>query len=206
MIDTIVFDMGQVLIRWSGALMLERYHLRDEDCALLLRELFGDVEWVALDHGTLMPEEAAERVCLRVPAHLHPVVREVTTGWWKHTLLPMPGMAELVRELKEMGYGIYLLSNANLALRTYFPGIPGSECFDGLMVSAEEGLLKPNPDIFRALLTRFRLTAETCFFIDDSPANVEGALSVGFQGCVFRGDVAELRQKLNAAGIRCRLL
>lgn len=203
MIDTIVFDMGQVLIRWTGELLLEKYGLNDEDKGLLLRELFGDVEWVMLDHGTISFEEAAEAVCRRVPEHLHSVVREVVTGWWHQPMRPIPGMADLVRELKGNGYGIYLLSNANLALRSYFPRIPGSECFDGLMVSAEEKLLKPNPEIFQTLLERFGLEAERCFFVDDSPANVEGAILTGMRGTVFYGDVARLRRELHRAGIRC---
>ena len=71
------------------------------------------------------------------------------------------------------------------------------------MVSAEEKLVKPNPDIFRALLERFGLEAERCFFVDDSPSNVEGAMGVGLNGCVFKGSVSELRRKLRAAGVRC---
>ena len=47
------------------------------------------------------------------------------------------------------------------------------------------------------------LEAERCFFVDDSPANVEGALRGGLSGCVFRGSTAELRRKLRAAGVRC---
>lgn len=201
MIDTVVFDMGQVLIRWSGALLLEAYDLCEADKALLLRELFGEVEWIALDHGSITLQDAAERVCKRVPAHLHPVVTEIVNGWWKRCLVPVPGMAELVGELKEKGCGIYLLSNASVALPTYFRQIPGGEYFDGLMVSAEEKCVKPDPRIFRRLLDRFGLTAERCFFVDDSPANVEAALCAGFQGCVFHGSAAELRKKLIAAGI-----
>ena len=71
MIDTIIFDMGQVLIRWTGTLMLEKYELSETDHSLLLRELFGDVEWVMLDHGTISFEEAVKAVCRRVPEHLH---------------------------------------------------------------------------------------------------------------------------------------
>lgn len=201
MIDTIVFDMGQVLIRWTGALLLEQYGLSEEDHALLLRELFGDVEWPMLDHGTISFEAAAEAVCRRVPEHLHGIVRELVTGWWQQPMRPIPGMADLVRELKDNGYGIYLLSNANLALRSYFPRIPGSECFDGLMVSAEERLLKPQHEIFEALLSRFGLKAEECFFVDDAPANVEGAMEAGLSGTVFYGDVARLRRELRKAGI-----
>ena len=74
MIDTIVFDMGQVLIRWTGELLLEKYGLSEEDRRLLLRELFGDVEWIGLDHGTISPQDAVEKVCRRVPEHLRGIV------------------------------------------------------------------------------------------------------------------------------------
>ena len=116
----------------------------------------------------------------------------------------MPGMAELVRELKQAGYHIYLLSNASLALREYFPRIPGSECFDKLMVSAEEKLLKPSHEIFERLYEKFGLTPGQCWFIDDSPQNVEGAIQTGMGGSVFYGDVKRLRRDLIQAGIRCR--
>ena len=201
MIDTIVFDMGQVLIRWTGALLLEQYGLSEEDHALLLRELFGDVEWPMLDHGTISFEAAAEAVCRRVPEHLHGIVRELVTGWWHQPMRPIPGMADLVRELKDNGYGIYLLSNASTALRGYFPRIPGSECFDGLMVSAEEKLLKPQHEIYERLYERFGLVPEQCVFIDDSPANIEGAMLTGMQGIVFRGDTERLLRELLALGI-----
>ena len=203
MIRNIVFDMGQVLIHWTPHLLLTPFHLTPEEEDMVLRELFQSVEWVKLDRGSMTPGEAIQAVCPRLPESLHPCVREVVTRWDAWTLVPMEGMAAPLGELKELGMHIYLLSNANLALRSYFPRIPGSECFDGLMVSAEEKLVKPNPDIFRALLERFGLEAERCFFVDDSPSNVEGAMGVGLNGCVFKGSVSELRRKLRAAGVRC---
>lgn len=201
MIRNIIFDMGQVLIHWHPGMFLERYDLTEGEKALLLRELFQSVEWVQLDHGTISEAQAAAQVCSRLPEQLHGIVEELVTGWWKTPLSPMEGMAELVRELKQRGCGIYLLSNAGTALRTYFPEIPGSECFDGLLVSAEEKLLKPQREIFETLLSRFGLTPETCFFVDDSPANVEGALCCGIRGTIFRGDAALLRSQLQKAGI-----
>lgn len=203
MIRNVVFDMGQVLIHWNPHLLLTPFHLTPGEEDAVIRELFQSVEWVRLDRGTITEEGAVRAVCERLPETLHTCVREVVTRWHARTLEPMEGMADLLRELKEKGMHIYLLSNANLKLRSYFPRIPGSECFDGLMVSAEEKLVKPNPDIFRALLERFGLEAERCFFVDDSPSNVEGAMGVGLNGCVFKGSVSELRRKLRAAGVRC---
>ena len=201
MIRNVVFDMGQVLIHWNPHLLLTPFHLTPGEEDAVIRELFQSVEWVRLDRGTITEEGTVRAVCERLPETLHTCVREVVTRWHARTLEPMEGMADLLRELKEKGMHIYLLSNANLKLRSYFPRIPGSECFDGLMVSAEERLLKPQHEIFEALLSRFGLKAEECFFVDDVPANVEGAAEAGLSGTVFYGDVPRLRRELRKAGI-----
>ena len=201
MIRNVVFDMGQVLIHWTPHVLLEPFHLTPEEENMVLRELFQSVEWVRLDRGSMTHGEVIEAVCSRLPERLHPCVREIVTRWDEWTLVPMEGMAALLVELKGLGMQIYLLSNANRKLREYFPRIPGSECFDGLMVSAEERLLKPQHEIFEALLSRFGLKAEECFFVDDAPANVEGAVEAGLSGTVFYGDVPRLRRELRKAGI-----
>ena len=201
MIRNIVFDMGQVLIRWRPEEILEHFELTGEEKTMLLQELFWSPEWIQQDRGILTEGEMIERVSARLPESLHAAVEEVIKAWHVWHLTPMPGMAELVRRLKAQGYGIYLLSNASTALRGYFPRIPGSECFDGLMVSAEEKLLKPQHEIYERLYERFDLVPEQCVFIDDSPANIEGAMLTGMQGIVFRGDTERLRRELRALGI-----
>lgn len=201
MIRNIVFDMGQVLIRWRPEEMLERFDLSQEEKTMLLQELFWSPEWIAQDRGIITEADMIARVSARLPETLHGTVEEVIKAWYVWHLTPMPGMAELVRKLKEKGYGIYLLSNASTALRGYFPRIPGSEYFDGLMVSAEEKLLKPQHEIYERLYERFGLVPEQCVFIDDSPANIEGAMLTGMQGIVFRGDTERLRRELLALGI-----
>lgn len=200
-IDTIVFDMGQVLIHWQPLALIAHMNLTEKQQELLLTELFQSVEWVQSDHGTIALEQIVTQVCRRLPEDLHPAVEELVLGWWRRPLVPMEGMAELIRELKEKGYKIYLLSNANVDLRKYFHRIPGSECFDGLMVSAEEHLLKPQHEIYHTLYSRFRLDPSRCLFIDDSPANIEGALCTGMDGIIFRGDAARLRRELGQRGI-----
>lgn len=131
MIRNIVFDMGNVLIHWRPALFVERMAIPEEDRPALLREVFGSVEWIQMDRGTLSFEEGLGAICRRLPERLRGPARELTLDWWRHWLLPVEGMAELVRELKALGYGVYLLSNAKEDLPRYFDRIPGSECFDG---------------------------------------------------------------------------
>lgn len=203
MISNLIFDMGGVLIRWNPRKMLEAYHLTLEQEEILDRELFHSVEWIQMDRGTRSGVETVEAVCSRVPEALQEAVRSLVLSWHQRYLEPVPRMAELLGELKQKGYHLYLLSNASTALRTYFPRIPGSECFDRLLVSAEEQLLKPSHEIYERLYEKFALKPEECFFIDDAPANVEGALMTGMRGTVFYGDVSRLRRELRQAGIEC---
>ncbi len=175
MIRNVIFDMGQVLIHWSPSLLTAAWPLTQAEKALLHREVFAGAEWVALAHGSITEEAALEAICPRLPESLRGYARELVTAWWVPPLTPMEGMEELLRELKARGLGLYVLSNANLRLRQYFPRIPGSDCFTGIMVSAEEKLLKPQHAIYHRLLERFGLRAAACFFIEDSTANIEAA-------------------------------
>lgn len=200
MIRNIVFDMGNVLLRFDRELFLNRLKVRAEDKELLLREVFCSLEWVQMDRGTLVEATALERMCRRLPEHLHAVAGELVCHW-DEPLMPMEGMYELVAELKEKGYGIYLLSNASVRQHEYWPRLPVSNFFDGTLISADERLMKPQPEIYRLLLERFGLRAQECFFIDDAPANIEGALMCGIPGAVFYGDVPSLRRILRDAGI-----
>lgn len=201
MIRNIVFDMGNVLIHWKPERFVEREGIPEEDRPLLLKEVFSSVEWIQLDRGSISPEDGIAAMCRRLPERLHAPARELTLGWWRRNLLPVEGMADLVRELKGLGYGIYLLSNAKIDLPLYFGRIPGSESFDGRVVSADWKLLKPQPEIYRVLFREYGLRAEECFFIDDLNINIEGARFVGMDGAIFDGDLSHLRRDLNAAGV-----
>ena len=200
MIRNILFDMGQVLIRFDRQLFLDRLDICEEEKQLLLREVFLSVEWVQMDRGTKNETTALESMCRRLPEHLHPAA-EALVCHWDEPMLPGDGMYELVEELKGKGYGIYLLSNASSRQHAYWPRIPASRFFDGKLISADHQVIKPQPEIYDLCLEKFGLKAEECFFIDDVPANIEGALCRGIAGAVFHNDVKLLRKALRAAGI-----
>ncbi len=200
MIDTLVFDMGGVLIRWDPAGIVARLGVTGDDAALLEREVFGDREWVALDRGTMRAEEALAAFRSRLPERLWTAAERCLT-WWRDPFWPVPGMEALLREVSALGLGIYLLSNATAALHGYFPRIPGADCFAGGVVSADWKLLKPQHEIYETLYAHCRLDPGRCFFVDDSPANVEGAERTGMAGTVFDGDMARLRRTLRQAGV-----
>ena len=203
MIKNIVFDMGNVIIRFDPELFMVRLGLAEEDRRLLKRELFVSLEWSRMDRGSLTDEEAAEIVCRRVPERLHDAVRRLV-GMWDRPILPVEGMYELVEELRGMGYGIYLLSNASFRQHDYWPRVPASKFFDGTLISADVKLVKPQPEIYRLLCDKFSLVPEECVFIDDSTSNAEGAYFCGINALVFHGDAHEMRLKLNELGVEVK--
>lgn len=203
MIKNIVFDMGNVIIRFDPELFMLRLGLAEEDRRLLKRELFVSLEWSRMDRGSLTDEEAAEIVCRRVPERLHDAVRRLV-GMWDRPILPVEGMYELVEELRGMGYGIYLLSNASFRQHDYWPRVPASKFFDGTLISADVKLVKPQPEIYRLLCDKFSLLPEECVFIDDSTSNAEGAYFCSINALVFHGDAHEMRLKLNELGVKVK--
>ena len=203
MIKNIIFDMGNVLIYFDRDIFLDRIGLDDpEDRELLKREVYLSLEWSRMDRGSLTDEEAAEIIAQRVPEHLRQAVHRLVNEW-DRPILPISGMEELVRELKRNGYGIYLLSNASYRQHVYWQQIPASDLFDGTLISADVHLVKPQPEIYDLLCSRFCLNKEECVFIDDATPNAEGAFFSGMPAIVFHDDVKELRRKLQEMGVHC---
>ena len=193
--------MGNVLLRFDRNIFMDRAGLTDPaDREWMDREVFFSLEWAMTDRGSLTPGEAAAIMRRRVPERLRPFVDELVCGW-AGEILPVPGMADLIEDLKKAGYGVYLLSNAGINHREYWPRVPGNGLFDGLLVSAEVGCIKPEREIYKLLIERFDLVPEESVFIDDLPLNVEAATRWGMRGIVFHGDAEELRKKLLEIGV-----
>ena len=202
MIRNIVFDMGNVLIRFDPSLFIEREGITDpEDRRLILDELFNSVEWAQMDRGILEEKTAEPFILERFPERLHPTVSNLLHRW----AIPgdeFTGMRELVADLKNAGYGLFLLSNASTAQHRYWPLFPVSRYFDGKLVSCDVKVVKPMREIYQIFTDRFLLDPEECLFIDDAPANVAAAITCGWNGIVFHQDAAQLRRKMRQFGIR----
>ena len=200
MIRHIVFDMGQVLVQFSAGLFSERLRLSAEDAELIRREVLTTVEWVRMDRGTISDDDALARMCARLPQRLHDTAAYLVRRW-NDPIVPVPGMADVARDLKAAGYNLYLLSNAATRQHTYWHDIPGSEYFSGTFISADHHLLKPEDAIYQAFFQKFGLKPEECLFIDDSAPNIEASENAGMAGIVFHGDAARLRRQLAERGI-----
>ncbi len=200
MIQTIVFDMGGVLIQFDREFFIRRLGVSAEDEALLMNEVFESLEWARMDRGSLTEAEASQSICARLPKRLHLAAERLVT-MWERPILEIDGMYALIKELKANGYRILLLSNASVRQHEYWPRIPASELFDGKLISSDVHLVKPQPEIYRLLCDTFHVLPEECFFVDDSPQNVEGAYEAGIRGFIFHGDAGALRKALRAAGV-----
>lgn len=193
MIKNIIFDMGNVLLDYDPEVCLRHFVEKEEDRAIIRRELFQGPEWVQGDLGHITDEERFDGVSLRVPKRLHRELRQCVEQWHM-CMQPVPGAREFCSHAKEKGYRLYVLSNASNSFYRYFPRFAPLDYFDGIVVSCDIHLIKPDIRIYRYLLEKFHLLPEECFFMDDVAANVEGAGKAGIRGAVFQGDFEEMKK------------
>ncbi len=187
MIKNIVFDFGNVLIKFDPAYMVAQYVNDPEDARLLETVVFDRLYWDRLDDGGITDEEVVRFSCERLPERLHGVARDIYYNW-VHNLPPMPGMWELVARLKRDGVRLFLLSN----IATYFARFEGEfsvlQNMERCIYSACVGHVKPNADMFEYLCSTVGIRPEETLFVDDSAKNIAGAEAFGIHGYLFDGD------------------
>lgn len=202
MIKNIVFDMGQVLLDFNPEEFLNRVGVKDNnDRQLLKEEIYQSIEWAKMDRGLLTEEQATKIIEQRVPERLRQYVEDLVCNW-SDSIIPIAGAKQLIQELKENGYKIYLLSNTSYKFNEFFKRVPGSEYFDGEVVSCDVKMIKPELGIYNHLLDKYSLKADETVFIDNSCSNVEAATCLGINGIVFHGDYAKVREKLLELGVK----
>jgi 2-haloacid dehalogenase len=195
-VKAVVFDLGGVLIDWDPRYLYRK--LLDDEAAV--EEFLATVctpEWNAeQDRGRPFAEGVAELV------ERHPVHAVAITAYherWPEMLGgAVGGTVEVLAELGAAGVPVYALTNWSAetfgVARERFEFL---EWFDGVLVSGEERMIKPDPAIFRLLLDRFGLDPGATFYVDDSEPNVEAAGRLGFDAVRFRTP-ARLRRDLEA--------
>ncbi len=195
MIKNIIFDMGNVLLDYDPEVCLRHFVEKEEDRAWIRRELFQGPEWIEGDLGHLKDEERFDGVSLRVPKRLHRELRQCVEQWHM-CMQPVPGAKEFCSDAKEKGYRLYVLSNASNSFYQYFPRFAPLDYFDGIVVSCDIHIIKPDIRIYQYLLNQFHLLPDECFFIDDVAANIEGARKAGIRGAVFQRDFEEMKRRI----------
>lgn len=193
MIKNVIFDCGQVLIRYNETEIAAHYVDTPEKAEFLGRIAMARKYWNRFDEGTLTEADYLEQVKKELPEHLHKAVEKLVWGWIGNCPM-IPGMEDIVRDVKKSGKKLYLLSNFNQRLRT--EPYPILSAFDALVISGEINKVKPDRAIYDYLLATYALNPEECIFIDDNSANIAMAESLGITGYLFDGDAAKLRAYL----------
>jgi 2-haloacid dehalogenase len=191
-ITTVVFDIGNVLIRWHPDRALAR-HLPRRDAALDWLDRVGFYDWnLEQDRGRPLAE------AVPLLASRHPEAGSYLADYadtFVETIRePVPGTWELAERLVARGTPLHAITNWSAELypvaRALYPRL--DSIFGVTVVSGIERVIKPDPAIYRCLLDRTGLAAAECLFIDDSAKNVAGAQSVGMAAHHFTSaDVLE---------------
>lgn len=173
-----VFDVGGVLLRWDpnrvyGGLIPDEARRR-----WFLSEVCSP-EWNStLDAGRPF-EEALEELAAR-----HPGLESLIGAWARQDEMiagEVTGASDLVERLRAAQVPLYLLTNMPAdVFAARWDRFELLRRFDGAVVSGQEGVIKPAPEIFQRLLDRFGLKPWECIFIDDAEANVGSASAIGF--------------------------
>jgi 2-haloacid dehalogenase len=197
-LGAVVFDIGGVLLEWDPGLVYRTLIPDPEERQWFLSEVCNP-EWNAtLDAGESF-DEACDALAARFPEH-----RALIHAWKRQDDMvagEIAGTAEIVARLRAGGTPLYLLTNMPAdVFASRCRRFPVLRQFDGAVVSGEEGVLKPSPEIFARLRDRFDLVPAETLFVDDVEINVVGARAAGFLAHRFV-DPLDLTQALTKLGL-----
>lgn len=196
MIKNIVFDFGNVLISFDPVYMTRQYISDAEDVSLVSEVLFDRLYWDRLDAGTITDEEVVRLSCERLPERLHKDVKKIYYNWI-YNIPEIEGMRENIAKVRGAGKRIFLLSNISEYFADHAHEIDIIKDFDGYVLSARVGHVKPRSDMFEYLCDHCGIAAEETLFIDDNAANIEGARAFGINVYHFDGDAEKLGRYLD---------
>lgn len=193
----VVFDVGQVLLKWDPRLVYTDHFDSMEAIDLFLDEIGFNAWNVEQDRGRTWADAVAAGKA-KYP-HYADMIEKFDSDW--HLSVPgvIQGSVEVLEDLRAAGEPLYAITN--------FSAEKWAECterfefltrFRDVVVSAHERMIKPDPAIFELFLERNGLEADDCVFIDDSPANIASAESLGFDAIPFTTPYAlgaKLRQR-----------
>lgn len=186
MIKNIIFDLGNVIVQNPNIDIVKEFFKEEKD-AINFNEYISKSEfWKLMDLGKMNNLEIANAIKEEklVDVTNYDEVENFMLNWFTKCNVNFKTM-EIGKRLKQKGYNIYILSNMSKSTFEYFS--KKYEFFtmvDGAIVSAYEGIKKPDSKIFELLLERYSLNAEECILIDDDDTNktLEVANFIGING------------------------
>ena len=190
----IVFDLGGVLIDWNPRHLYRK--LIDDEATMewFLAEVCHTAWNEEQDRGRTFAA-ALEEAAARHPEH-RPLIEAYFARWEEMMAGPIHGSVMILEELKDSGCELHALTNWSAETFPYARDrFAFLDWFESILVSADVGLVKPDPRIFELLLKRIGRTPAECVYIDDNPKNVAGAAAVGLDAIAFEA-ADQLRTEL----------
>lgn len=184
MIKNIIFDVGKVLVEWQPLVAMKKLGFDDETAKAVAAATTDSPEWDVSDRSVLSDEEILAMLIGNAPEY----EKEIRT-FWENISLPIyqyDYVREWIQGLKRKGYGVYILSNyGRWTYQNTTEALSFLKDVDGAVFSFQVHQMKPEPEIYQTLLTKYDLKAEECVFLDDRQVNIDGAKALGIEGIVF---------------------
>ena len=200
-VDTIIFDLGGVLIDWNPKYLYRKVFDTEEQIDWFLNNICT-MEWnVEQDAGRTF-NEATQHLVSQYPKH-EKEIRIFYDRWTEMLGGEIKDSVALLHQLKQLNsHSLYALTNwsaeAFPVARQRFEFL---QLFEGIVVSGEENTRKPYKDIYEIIIDRYQLTPQKSVFIDDNLENVVGAKAVGMHGIHFKNS-QQLINELNYLGVK----
>ncbi len=195
----IIFDLGGVLIDWNPRNLYKKIFASTEEMEWFLNTVCTTQWNTQQDAGRPFAKGLAV-IKEKYPKYAAQI-DDYFNRWDEMLGGPVKSAVAVLKDLKDKGYPLYALTNWSAET---FPIARAKydflNWFDGIVVSGEERLVKPDPAIYARLLKRYQLHSSNCLFIDDNAANVSEAAHLGFETILFTGGDA-LRAELIRRGI-----
>ncbi|MCB0375367.1 MAG: HAD family phosphatase [Sinomicrobium sp.] len=199
-IETVIFDLGAVLIDWNPEYLYRKIFDREAD----MQEFLQDVctpEWNAQQDAGRSWAEAVQILSDRHPNY-SPEIRAYWDRWPEMLNGPIEGSVRILKKIAvQQKYRLLALTNWSAETWPYaWEQYDFLQLFEGILVSGAEALKKPDERIYRLLIERYDFDPGKALFIDDSPANVLAAQKVGIHALHFTSPAA-LEADLEVMGI-----
>jgi 2-haloacid dehalogenase len=194
-IKNIVFDFGGVLLDWNPRYLYRSFFSDENEMEHFLANICTN-EWNAEQDRGRPFSEGIKLLLSKHPEH-HEAIQLYFDKWENMLKCEISDGVKLLRELKDKDYRIWGLTNWSAeTIPIAYSKHDFFKLFDGIVVSGEEKLLKPDKRIYEILLKRYMLNAEESVFIDDNFPNIKAAQELGFNAILF-DNISNVRDRLS---------
>lgn len=197
-IENIIFDFGGVLVDWNPRHLYKDHFQNENEMEHFLTHICTD-EWnVEQDRGRSL-SEGTIMLQKKFP-EFHSLIQFYYDKWETMLKSDIPETVALLHKLKKK-YKLYGLTNWSAeTIPIAYKRFSFFKEFDGIVVSGEEKIIKPDKKIFHLLLDRYHLKAENSIFIDDNIHNIKAAEEIGLYAIHFENPI-QLENKLRSINV-----